>query len=148
MSLSLCLTPSISYPSTRIRKVPIFNPIKPTNFATRKFSNLKKPIIRSVHENSEPASTIQAKPRWENILSTAASLYPVYVTVGGIVACLRPSSFSWFVEKGPASYSLTLGFIMLAMGLTLELQDLINLFMQKPFAVSFWFWMLFLLFMG
>lgn len=137
MSLSLCLTPSISYPSTRIRKALIFNPIKPTNFATRKFSNLKKPIIRSVHENSKPSSTIQAKPRWESILSTAASLYPVYVTVGGIVACLRPFSFSWFVEKGPASYSLSLGFIMLAMGLTLELKDLINLFMQKPFAILF-----------
>ncbi|CAL5340759.1 unnamed protein product [Camellia sinensis] len=70
------------------------------------------------------------------MLSTAASLYPVYVTVGGIVACLRPSTFSWFVKRGPTSYSFALGFIMLAMGLTLELREFFSLFLQRPLSVS------------
>lgn len=60
------------------------------------------------------------------------------MTAGGIVACLKPSTFSWFVQRGPASYSFSLGLIMLAMGLTLELKDLFNLFMQRPLSVSFW----------
>lgn len=66
------------------------------------------------------------------------------MTVGGVVACLKPSTFSWFVERGPTSYSLALGLIMLAMGLTLELKDLVNLFMQRPLSVSFWILALFI----
>ncbi|KMS98137.1 hypothetical protein BVRB_4g095250 isoform A [Beta vulgaris subsp. vulgaris] len=62
-------------------------------------------------------------------------LYPVYVCIGGVVACLSPSSFSWFVERAPFSYSLSLGLIMLAMGLTLQLRDLLNLFKQRPFSI-------------
>lgn len=58
------------------------------------------------------------------------------MTAGGILACFNPSAFSWFVKRGPASYSLSLGLIMLAMGLTLELKDLIALFMQRPLSVS------------
>lgn len=77
------------------------------------------------------------KSRWEEWLSTVASLYPVYVTVGGVVACLKPSTFSWFVNAGPTSYTLALGFIMLAMGLTLELKDLFNLFLQRPLSILF-----------
>ncbi|KAK8485830.1 hypothetical protein V6N11_012857 [Hibiscus sabdariffa] len=70
------------------------------------------------------------------MLATAASLYPLYVTVGGIVACFEPSAFAWFVQRGPSSYSFSLGFIMLAMGLTLEFKDLLNLFIQRPLSVS------------
>ncbi|KAL1106520.1 hypothetical protein V6Z11_D04G210000 [Gossypium hirsutum] len=66
-------------------------------------------IVSSLSHNSELLSVTQAKPRWENMLSTAASLYPLYVTVGGIVACLKPSAFAWFVERGPSSYSFSLG---------------------------------------
>lgn len=119
--------------------LPLFKSFKPTISTPQKLltnpPNLLK--IRSVHGNSEPSPVTGAKPRWENALSTAASLYPVYVTVGGAIACLRPSTFSWFVERGPASYTLSLGFIMLSMGITLELRDLVNLFMQRPLAVSF-----------
>ncbi|KAK8561141.1 hypothetical protein V6N12_048216 [Hibiscus sabdariffa] len=68
------------------------------------------------------------------MLATAASLYPLYVTVGGIVACFEPSAFAWFVQRGPSSYSFSLGFIMLAMGLTLEFKDLLNLFIQRPLS--------------
>lgn len=69
------------------------------------------------------------------MVATAASLYPVYVTVGGVVACFSPSTFSWFVNGAPFSYSLSLGLIMLAMGLTLEFKDLVNLFKQRPFSI-------------
>lgn len=83
----------------------------------------------------------QADPgprRWEKVLTTAASLYPLYVTIGGTVACVNPSAFSWFVKRGPASYSFSLGFIMLATGLTLELKDLFALFRERPFSVSYY----------
>lgn len=59
------------------------------------------------------------------------------MTVGGAIACLRPSTFSWLVKAGPTSYSLTLGFIMLTMGITLEFKDLINLFMRRPLSILF-----------
>ncbi|KAL6010703.1 hypothetical protein ACLOJK_001141 [Asimina triloba] len=88
--------------------------------------------IKSLHKGHEQQQ--ESKPTWENVLSTAASLYPVYVTVGGVVACVKPSAFSWFVKRGPASYSFSLGFIMLAMGLTLELRDLIGIFVQRPLS--------------
>ncbi|MBA0601760.1 hypothetical protein Gorai_004928, partial [Gossypium raimondii] len=95
-----------------------------------------RPIVSSLSHNSEHLSVTQAKPRWENMLSTAASLYPLYVTVGGIVACFKPSAFAWFVERGPSSYSFSLGLIMLAMGLTLELKDLLNLFTRRPLSYT------------
>lgn len=56
---------------------------------------------------------------------------------GGIVACVKPSTFSWFVERGPGSYSFALGFVMLAMGLTLQLKDLFNLFMERPLSILY-----------
>ncbi|KAG7027692.1 putative sodium/metabolite cotransporter BASS1, chloroplastic [Cucurbita argyrosperma subsp. argyrosperma] len=95
--------------------------------------------VRSVQRNNEyPSPLPPAKPSGlDDFLSTAASLYPLYVTVGGVVACLKPSTFSWFVERGPTSYSLALGLIMLAMGLTLELKDLVNLFRQRPLSILF-----------
>lgn len=141
MAISLCLTPFTSHAQTRI-KVPIFKSINvPIISIKPKISRQGiSPRIKCVNNGSSdqlPASLSATKPRWENLLSTAASLYPVYVTVGGIIACLQPSTFSWFVDKGPASYSLTLGFIMLAMGLTLELKDLINLFMERPLSILF-----------
>ncbi|GLT97043.1 hypothetical protein SLE2022_146290 [Rubroshorea leprosula] len=95
--------------------------------------------IRSVHENSDPLAVAPVKPRWVNVLHTAASLYPVYVTAGGILACLKPSAFAWFVKRGPTSYSLSLGLIMLAMGVTLELRDLIGLFKHRPLSILFGF---------
>ncbi|KAM7478818.1 hypothetical protein LguiA_027031 [Lonicera macranthoides] len=142
MALSMFLNSFTFYPQLQTQSrtpFPIFKPFKPTISTPQKLltnpPNLLK--IRSVHGNSQPYLATGAKPRWENALSTAASLYPVYVTVGGAIACLRPSTFSWFVDKGPASYSLSLGFIMLSMGITLELRDLVNLFMQRPLAILF-----------
>ncbi|KAL7258073.1 hypothetical protein ACSBR1_004235 [Camellia fascicularis] len=137
MSLSISLSPFPSY-SQPLQTISLFKPTKPTTISTPpKLSNL--PTIRSVHKNSDQPPVATSKPRWENMLSTAASLYPVYVTVGGIVACLRPSTFSWFVKRGPTSYSLALGFIMLAMGLTLELREFFSLFLQRPLSILFGF---------
>ncbi|EPS69603.1 hypothetical protein M569_05164, partial [Genlisea aurea] len=82
-------------------------------------------------------SFFPSSPEKKNVLATAASLYPVYVTVGGVIALLKPSTYSWFVRLAPASYNLSLGFIMLAMGITLELKELINLFRQRPLSIIF-----------
>lgn len=143
MAISLCLTPLTSQTQTH-KKIPIFKSInKPIITIKPTVSRqIILPRINCVHNHGSsdqllPLNLRGRKPRWENLLSTAASLYPVYVTVGGIFACLQPSTFSWFVNKGPVSYSLSLGFIMLVMGLTLELKDLMNLFMERPLSVSF-----------
>ncbi|KAJ8759738.1 hypothetical protein K2173_009839 [Erythroxylum novogranatense] len=102
-------------------------------------SKPKKQVLDFWYEHSDhipPGITLTKKPKWENVLSTASSLYPLYVTVGGIIAWVKPSTFAWFSERGPTSYSLSLGLIMLAMGLTLELKDLIGLFLQRPLSVT------------
>ncbi|KAL2477621.1 putative sodium/metabolite cotransporter BASS1 [Forsythia ovata] len=140
MSLSLCFTQftSSSQPKQTPPRIPLYKSTNPIIISTTpKLSNPRFPIFRCVSENSEHLGVTPEKPRWENWLATAASLYPIYVTVGGVVACLRPSTFSWFVKRAPTSYSLTLGFIMLAMGITLELKDLINLFVQRPLEILF-----------
>ncbi|GMP63091.1 hypothetical protein CsSME_00024918 [Camellia sinensis var. sinensis] len=135
MSLSISLTPFTRYPQS-LQTISLFRPIKPTTISTPpKLLNL--PTIRSGHKNFDHPPVATSKPRWENMLSTAASLYPLYVTVGGVVACLRPSTFSWFVKRGPTSYSLALGFIMLAMGLSLELSEFFSLFLQRPLSILF-----------
>ncbi|KAK1566859.1 hypothetical protein Q3G72_004961 [Acer saccharum] len=145
MSLSFRLTPIASSPQTHLRftlfrpKTPLTISALPPRFRNPNLltRNPNLPTIKCVHESSGQLPATPAKPKWENMLSTAASLYPVYVTVGGVVACLKPSTFAWFVNRGPTSYSLALGLIMLAMGLTLELKDLLGLFMQRPLSILF-----------
>ncbi|KAH7575886.1 hypothetical protein JRO89_XS02G0242000 [Xanthoceras sorbifolium] len=138
MSFSFRLTPLTSPPQTHLRFA-LVRPKTPLTISASppRFRNLDLPTIRCVHESSDhhmPVAVTPAKPRWENMLSTAASLYPVYVTVGGVIACLKPSTFAWFVNRAPFSYTLSLGLIMLAMGLTLELKDLLGLFRQRPLS--------------
>ncbi|KAL3515708.1 hypothetical protein ACH5RR_022610 [Cinchona calisaya] len=144
MSMSLCFTPFFTPYSKTHKNYPILkHNLKPisspkSNLLPKKTSFV--PITRCVNGESaslQPVIENQEKPKWEKVLSTLASLYPVYVTVGGIIACVKPSTFSWFVERGPASYSVSLGFIMLAMGLTLELKDLISLFLKRPFSILY-----------
>ncbi|KAL5789520.1 hypothetical protein ACOSQ2_004408 [Xanthoceras sorbifolium] len=141
MSFSFRLTPLTSPPQTHLRFA-LVRPKTPLTISASppRFRNLDLPTIRCVHESSDhrmPVAVTPAKPRWENMLSTAASLYPVYVTVGGVIACLKPSTFAWFVNRAPFSYILSLGLIMLAMGLTLELKDLLGLFRQRPLSILF-----------
>ncbi|XP_044488195.1 probable sodium/metabolite cotransporter BASS2, chloroplastic [Mangifera indica] len=140
VSLSLKLSPFISPPRTHL-KSHHFSPNPPIKNVSLFSPRLRcLPIIKSVHQNPDISPVTSSEPpRWERVLLNAASLYPLYVTVGGVVACLKPSIFAWFVQRGPASYSLSLGLIMLAMGLTLELKDLISLFIQRPLSILFGF---------
>ncbi|KAK6945474.1 Bile acid:sodium symporter/arsenical resistance protein Acr3 [Dillenia turbinata] len=134
MALCLRLAPLPSHPKThRQNSLPRLK--NPTFSQPLKLPKLTQ--IRSLSHNHEQLPVSQEKPRWQTVLDTLASLYPLYVTVGGITACLRPNTFSWFVQRGPLSYSVSLGFIMLAMGLTLDFKDFINLFLQSPFSILF-----------
>ncbi|KGN56249.1 probable sodium/metabolite cotransporter BASS2, chloroplastic [Cucumis sativus] len=98
-------------------------------------------IVRSLQRDTEllplPPPPQKQTDRLAKFVSTAAGLFPLYITSGGIVACMKPSTFSWFVQRGPGSYSLALSLVMLAMGLTLELKDLFNLFMQRPLSILY-----------
>ncbi|XP_074275044.1 putative sodium/metabolite cotransporter BASS2, chloroplastic [Silene latifolia] len=142
MSLSLCIT-STKHPShtNHHHYHHHHHGTQKLTFSKPKLqfhSQLSNPIkcsnnnLQNVNNNEETNV-----PRWHNMLSTAASLYPLYVTVGGVVACYNPSAFAWFVNRGPFSYSLSLGLIMLSMGVTLEFKDLVNLFKQRPLSILF-----------
>ncbi|KAF8726293.1 hypothetical protein HU200_019752 [Digitaria exilis] len=76
-------------------------------------------------------------PRWHAALAAAAGMYPAYVTAGAAVAVARPEAFRWFVDMAPGSYTAALGFIMLAMGLTLQLRDFAALLRERPLAMLF-----------
>lgn len=134
MAISLCFSPLTSTTPKHYSRIPLYKPI--TTLTTPKILNPNFKKVKCVPDHPQNLSVIQEKPRWANWLSTAESLYPVYITVGGVVACLKPSTFSWFVKCSPTSYSLTLWFIMLAMGLTLEIKELTNLLLQRPLSVS------------
>ncbi|OAY64747.1 probable sodium/metabolite cotransporter BASS1, chloroplastic [Ananas comosus] len=110
------------------------SPLRPPKLHLHRPAKLR--TIRSLAGTLDGASPEKPR-RWERALSAAASLYPVYVTLGGAAACANPGAFTWFVQRGPASYSFALGFIMLAMGLTLELRDLLGLFRKRPFSILF-----------
>lgn len=128
---SFAICPKIHPTSTLLRpKTPIT-----LSSSTSKLRYL--PTIRCARQSPDilPVDPV-IKPRLELFLSTAASLYPLYVTAGGLLACWKPSAFDWFVQGAPLSYSLSLGFIMLTMGLTLELKDFFQLFVDRPFSVS------------
>ncbi|KAI5558594.1 hypothetical protein BDE02_17G053600 [Populus trichocarpa] len=109
MSLSLLLT------STR---PPLLDhsqkPQKNSPFLHIQISEINLPTLTlssgsgsgSLHEESGHFPLSPPKPTSLHVLvSSAASFYPLYVTAGGILACFNPSAFSWFVKRGPASYS-------------------------------------------
>jgi hypothetical protein len=85
---------------------------------------------------AEPGSTPTPPPalRWHAALATAAGLYPAYVTAGASAAVARPEAFRRFADVAPGSYTATLGFIMLAMGLTLKLRDFAALLRGRPLS--------------
>ncbi|TMW93918.1 hypothetical protein EJD97_010977 [Solanum chilense] len=125
MAISLYFSPLTSTTPKHYSRIPLYKPI--TTLTTPKIliPNFKK-------TNFENLCVFEEKPRW---VSIAESVYPVYVTVGGIIAFLKPSTFSWFVKCAPTSYSLALWFIMLAMGITLEIKQLTNLLLQRPLSL-------------
>ena len=60
-------------------------------------------------------------------------LFPVWVTLGGVVALIHPPTFTWFLELGLITPGLQI--IMLGMGLTLELTDFSRVF-RAPGAIG------------
>ncbi|MGB5310882.1 MAG: bile acid:sodium symporter family protein [Polyangiales bacterium] len=54
-------------------------------------------------------------------MTTFVRLFPLWVTLGGVVALLYPPAFTWFLDFGLITPGLQI--IMLGMGLTLELDD-------------------------
>ncbi|KAK9676312.1 hypothetical protein RND81_11G068200 [Saponaria officinalis] len=139
MAVSWCITAS-KYPSPPKHYPSIHTP---TQFKPPKlpyYTSWKPMKCTQMSNNNKGDLSFENQkvvPKWHNLLSTAASLYPLYVTLGGVVACFNPSAFAWFVSRGPFSYSLSLGFIMLSMGLTLQLSDLLTLFKQRPLSILF-----------
>ncbi|KAL9246125.1 hypothetical protein vseg_019699 [Gypsophila vaccaria] len=135
MSLSHCLTSSL-YPSSP-HHLYITKHYTPPKFPPHHTPPQKCAHASNNHNQPHNQSDLKLVPKWRNALSTAASFYPVYVTVGGVVACFNPEVFGWFVSRGPFSYSLSLGLIMLSMGITLELHDLVSLFRRRPLSILF-----------
>jgi BASS family bile acid:Na+ symporter len=62
-----------------------------------------------------------------------ARAFPLWITLGAGLALLHPPLFSWFVEAGLVSIGLQI--VMLAMGLTLELDDFRRV-TKTPFDVA------------
>ena len=60
-------------------------------------------------------------------------LFPLWVTLGGVVALLYPPAFTWFLDYGLITPGLQI--IMLGMGLTLELSDFSRVF-REPLAIG------------
>lgn len=88
----------------------------------------------SQHSSTSAAQQVEDN-KGADVLSFLTSLYPVYVTAGGVLAFTYPPAFSWFVVRGPSSYSLALATIMLAMGLSLSLEELFDVITKRPFQV-------------
>ncbi|CAL4904011.1 unnamed protein product [Urochloa decumbens] len=128
---------SLPLPSARSVSRPAPRPCLPLRFSDRR----RLPAALRVQCLGEPGSAAPPAappaPRWHAALAAAAGMYPAYVTAGAAVAVARPEAFRWFVNMAPGSYTVTLGFIMLAMGLTLQLRDFSALLRDRPFAILF-----------
>ncbi|CAD6268246.1 unnamed protein product [Miscanthus lutarioriparius] len=132
LSLPLRLSPIPAESST--------SRIAPRSRSPRPFPRrrLRLPALLQVQCLAAPGPAAPAPaPRWHAALSAAAGLYPAYVAAGASVAVARPEAFRWFVALAPGSYTATLGFIMLAMGLTLQLRDFAALLRDRPLAILF-----------
>ncbi|CAK9321953.1 unnamed protein product [Citrullus colocynthis] len=140
-SISLQFTPLIS-PALQRRHRHCYRPLRlnPLRLPPPKPPGYLA-IVQSLQQNTElpslPPPPQKQTGRLTKFVSTAAGLFPLYITGGSIVAWVKPSTFSWFVQRGPGSYSLALGLVMLAMGLTLQLKDLFDLFMQRPLSILY-----------
>ncbi len=60
------------------------------------------------------------------LVTAFVRLFPLWVTLGGVVALLHPPAFTWFLDYGLITPGLQI--IMLGMGLTLELDDFARVF--------------------
>jgi BASS family bile acid:Na+ symporter len=66
-------------------------------------------------------------------VSSFVRLFPLWVTLGGVVALVYPPAFTWFLELGLITPGLQI--IMLGMGLTLDLSDFSRVF-KAPAAIG------------
>ena len=67
-------------------------------------------------------------------MTTFVRLFPVWVTLGGVVALIHPPAFTWFLDYGLITPGLQI--IMLGMGLTLELADFSRVFRAPRIAAT------------
>lgn len=61
-----------------------------------------------------------------DLVAAFVRLFPLWVTLGGVIALIYPPAFSWFLDYGLITPGLQI--IMLGMGLTLELSDFSRVF--------------------
>jgi BASS family bile acid:Na+ symporter len=61
-----------------------------------------------------------------DLVTAFVRLFPLWVTLGGVVALIYPPAFEWFLDYGLITPGLQI--IMLGMGLTLELSDFSRVF--------------------
>ena len=66
-------------------------------------------------------------------VTTFVRLFPLWVTLGGVVALLHPPTFTWFLDYGLITPGLQI--IMLGMGLTLEVADFSRVF-KRPAPIG------------
>lgn len=67
-------------------------------------------------------------------MTTFVRLFPLWVTLGGVVALVYPPAFTWFLDLGLITPGLQI--IMLGMGLTLELTDFTRV-MRAPAPIVY-----------
>lgn len=67
-----------------------------------------------------PSSSQTGMTRYEQIIETLTTLFPVWVILGTIIGIYKPSAVTWLETD---LFTLGLGFLMLSMGLTLKFED-------------------------
>ncbi|KAF5725801.1 sodium/pyruvate cotransporter BASS2 chloroplastic isoform X1 [Tripterygium wilfordii] len=67
-----------------------------------------------------PNSTPGGMSKYEKIIETLTTLFPVWVVLGTIVGIYKPEAVTWLETD---LFTLGLGFLMLSMGLTLTFED-------------------------
>ncbi|CAN8071080.1 unnamed protein product [Agarophyton chilense] len=82
-------------------------------------------VSRRSPRSSQPSLPSTTSHRLSSTLQTLTNLFPLWVSVGAVVAFLRPATFLWF----QSSYIIpTLSLIMLGMGLTITPQSFATVF--------------------
>ncbi|XP_010254250.1 PREDICTED: sodium/pyruvate cotransporter BASS2, chloroplastic-like isoform X3 [Nelumbo nucifera] len=67
-----------------------------------------------------PSSTPSGMSKYERIIETLTTLFPVWVILGTIIGIYKPAAVTWLETD---LFTVGLGFLMLSMGLTLTFED-------------------------
>ncbi|XP_031248121.1 sodium/pyruvate cotransporter BASS2, chloroplastic-like [Pistacia vera] len=67
-----------------------------------------------------PNNTSSGMSQYERIIETLTTLFPVWVILGTIIGIYKPAAVTWLETD---LFTLSLGFLMLSMGLTLTFED-------------------------